>query len=127
VEDEFDIVAAFGGKPLGDRFAVYVPNKDRDGSSVDQKPWVDEALRLLSSVGGGATAMPPVTGAWLNPETQELIIENPVVVYSYVMPDVFLSRLPELIDFVKRLGKRTNQGEIALEYQGTLFTIDDVE
>ena len=29
-----------------------------------------------------ASAMPPIHGVWLNPQTQELIIEEPVVTYS---------------------------------------------
>ncbi len=123
-EPELDIVSAFGGVALGERFAVYVPNKDRDGNSVDQKPWVQEALRLLSQIGGGATAMPPVTGAWLNPDTDKLIIEEPIVIYSYVDPDALAAHLPQLINFVQRLGKETNQGAIGLEYGGTFFTVE---
>jgi hypothetical protein len=58
---EVDIVAAFGGtNDYGQRFAVYIPNKDRDGAPVDQAPWIDAALRLLTDIAGGASAMPPV-------------------------------------------------------------------
>jgi hypothetical protein len=110
--------------PPGERFAVYIPNKDRNGERVEQAEWVDKALRLLSEIGGGATAMPPVTGAWLNPETQELIIEEPKVVYSYIDPELFEKRLPDLAQFVKRLGRETNQGAIAVEYGGTFFTVE---
>lgn len=34
--------------------------------------------------------MPPVTGAWLNPESGELIIEEPVIVYSYIDGEFYL-------------------------------------
>ena len=62
--DEVDIIAAFGGTAdYGQRFAVYIPNKDRDGAPVDQATWIDATLRLLADIAGGATAMPPVTGA----------------------------------------------------------------
>lgn len=64
---EIDIAALFGAEPVhGERFSIYVPNKDRNGTSFSQEPWVEEALALLSKIGGGATAMPPVEGAWLN-------------------------------------------------------------
>jgi hypothetical protein len=123
-EQELDVVDAFGGTALGERFAVYIPNKDRNGERVEQAKWVDEALRLLSEIGGGATAMPLVTGAWLNPETRQLIIEEPKVVYSYIDPELFRERLSDLVRFVRRLGRETNQGSIAVEYGGTFFTIE---
>ena len=58
-----DIASAFGAHALGQRFAVYVPNKDANGHPVVQARWVDEGLRLLSSISGGASAMPPIQGA----------------------------------------------------------------
>jgi hypothetical protein len=125
-EEEIDIAAAFGAEPLhGQRFAVFIPNKDRDGQPVEQPRWVMEALTLLAQVGGGATAMPPVTGAWLNPDTAALVIEEPVVVFSYVRPARFVEMLPQLVTFVKRLGRETNQGAIAIEFDGRFFTVVD--
>lgn len=76
---QIDIAGEFGAKPKGQRFAIYVPNKNQHGEHVAQGRWVEEGLRLLASICGGASAMPPVQGAWLNPQTQELIIEEPVV------------------------------------------------
>ena len=74
---EIDIAALFEAEPVhGERFSIYVPNKDRNGTLISQEPWVEEALALLSKIGGGATAMPPVEGAWLNEETGELIRSN---------------------------------------------------
>lgn len=91
-EIELDIGAAFGATHVqGQRFAIYIPNKDRNGAPVAQSAWINKALlQLLSRAGGGATAMPPVTGAWLNPESGEPIIEEPVVVYSYVDGEKFM-------------------------------------
>lgn len=123
--EDFNVVDAFGGKALGDRFAIYIPNRDRDGMIVEQKAWVDRALRLLSDVGGGATAMPPVTGAWLNPDSNELIIEEPVVVYTYVDPDVFEQEIERLRDFVREIGRKTNQGSMAVEYANTFFYVEN--
>lgn len=125
-EVEIDIVAAFGGvADYGQRFAVYIPNKDRDGTAVGQASWIDAALALLADIAGGATAMPPVTGAWRNPVTGALIIEEPVVVYAYVKPAAFVDRLGELAAFVRRMGRETNQGAIALEFDGVFFTVEE--
>jgi len=125
-DDEFDVVAAFGGVARGERVAVYIPNKDRNGDPVDQKPWIDEVVRLLAAM-GGATVMPPVTGAWLNPETKRLVIEEPVIVYSYVDPDAFVGQHRALAEFARRLGRETNQGAVAMEYGGTFFTVEDFD
>ena len=123
---EIDIIAAFGGTAeYGQRFAVYVPNKDRDGAPVDQAKWIDETLRLLADIAGGATAMPPVTGAWRNPETGALVIEEPVVVYAYVKPKPFVDRLLELSAFIRRMGRETNQGAVAMEFDGDFFTVEN--
>src|SRR5947208_595800 len=104
-------------------FTVYVPNKDRNGAEIgNQRKWVLEAIRLLSEVNGGATAMPPVEGAWLNDEG-EIIWENPVVVYSYVRVEAFIKNLPQLREFLHRLGRETNQGEIAFEFNDEFFRI----
>ena len=124
-EIELDIAAAFGATHVrGQRFAIYIPNKDRDGVSVTQSIWIDKALQLLSRAGGGATAMPPVTGAWLNPESGELIVEEPVIVYSYIDGERFMRHLDELVAFVHELGRKTNQGQIAFEFDGEFFLVD---
>jgi len=123
---EIDVVAAFGGtNDYGQRFAIYIPNKDRDGAPVNQTTWIDAALWLLTDIAGGATAMPPVTGAWRNPQTGQVVIEEPVVVYAYVKPEPFVARLPDLAAFVRRMGRESNQGAIALEFGGNFFTVDD--
>ncbi len=123
---EIDIVAAFGGTAdYGQRFAIYIPNKDRDGLAVPQENWIVETLELLSEIAGGATAMPPVTGAWRNPQTGALIIEEPVVVYAYIKPESFVRRIPELAAFIRRMGRETNQGAIALEFDGDFFTVEN--
>jgi hypothetical protein len=123
---EIDIIAALGGtSDYGQRFAIYVPNKDRGGEPVDRAKWIDAALRLLTDIAGGATAMPPVTRAWRNPQTGQVVIEEPVIVYAYVRPAPFVARLPELAAFVRRMGRETNQGAIALEFDGNFFTVED--
>jgi hypothetical protein len=104
-------------------FAIYIPNKDRSGQEIgNQRLWVLEAIRLLSEVNGGATAMPPVEGGWMNDEMQ-IIWENPVVVYSFVRPDEFLQALPKLREFLHRMGRDTNQGEVAFEFDGRFYRI----
>jgi len=62
---EVDLGAALGSDAgvSTQCITVYVPNKDRNGREIgNQRKWVLEAIRLLSEVNDGATAMPPVEG-----------------------------------------------------------------
>ncbi len=122
---ELDIADAFGAtQALADRFAIYVPNKDRDGNDVDQAAWIARCLRLLSEICGGATAMPPLRGAWLNPDTQALVIEEPVIVYTFIKPESFAERISEVVALVNEIARATNQGQMAIEFNQTMFLID---
>ena len=104
-------------------FSVYIPNKDRFGEEIGtQRKWVLEALRLLGEINGGATALPPSEGVWLN-EEGTVIGEHPVVVYSYIVPDPFLQSLPRIREFLHRMGRETNQGEVAFEFDGRFYRI----
>jgi hypothetical protein len=102
---------------------VYIPNKDKNGYEIGtQRRWVLDALRLLSEINGGATAI-PVEGGWLNDEGQ-IILEDPVIVYSFVTaPDEFLRQLSRLRTFLHRMGRETNQGEVAFEFDGRFYRI----
>ena len=83
-----DVAAALGASTSVSTqcFTIYVPNKDRDGLEIgDQRKWVLEAIKLMTELNGGATAMPPTEGVWMN-ERGEFIWDDPVVVYSFIGP-----------------------------------------
>ena len=47
-----------------------------------------------------------------------------MVIYSFVSrPDEFLKQLPRLRGFLHRLGRETNQGEIAFEFDDRFYRI----
>ena len=81
-----------------------------------------ETLDLLGEINGGATAMPPCEGVWLNDDNQ-VIREHPVIVYSYVVPEAFLANLPRIREFLHRMGRETRQGEVAFEFDGRFYRI----
>jgi hypothetical protein len=120
-----DVAASFGAEagPSTQVFLIYIPNKDRDGKEIgNQRQWVLEALGILGKIGGGATAMPPVEGVWMDAEG-EFVWENPVVVYSYIQPELFIARWPELRTFLHRMGRETRQGEVAFEFDKRFYRI----
>ena len=119
IAKEFDAVEA-----REQRFAIYIPSQDKYGKPVEQKKWIDKTLRLLSEICGGATAMPPIRGAWLNRESGSLVIEEPVLVYTFIDPDAFAERLTEIVDLVQEIGRETGQGQMAIEFNQTFYLID---
>lgn len=104
------MAAAFGANAgvSAQSFTVYIPNKDLNGKETgDQRKWVLEALQLLTSLNGGATAMPAAEGVWGNEQGQE-VWEHPVVVYSFIRPTEFFASLSTVREFVHRMGRETN-------------------
>ena len=103
---------------------LYIPDRDREGRELGtQRKWVLEAIEILSKLNGGATAMPPSEGAWLNEEGR-IIGDRPVVVYSY-LKDIpqFIAALPIIRELLHRMGRETNQGEVAFEFNNEFYRI----
>ena len=124
-EEAVDISAELGAESASSQcFSIYVPDKDQDDKEIgNQRMWVLEALKLLGDINGGASAMPPLEGTWLNEEGQT-ICEHPVVVYSYVKSaDRFTEELPRIREFLHRMGRETRQGEVAFEFDGCFHRI----
>jgi hypothetical protein len=125
-DSEINLGEALGAElvPSHQVLRVYVPNCDRNGKEIgDQRRWVLAAAQLFSRIGGGVTVEPPVEGGWLDPDTQHIVWERPVLVYTYVNPDEFLAHLGELRQFLHRMGRETRQGEVALEFAGLFYRI----
>jgi hypothetical protein len=57
-------------------------------------------------------------------EDNIIILEHPVVIYSYVTDAAkFLSNLGRIREFLHRMGRDTLQGEIAFEFDGEFYRI----
>ena len=124
-KQDINIAEVFGASSAREqRFAVYIPNKDKDGNSVEQNKWIEKTLRLLSEICGGATAMPPIRGAWLNEKSGALVVEEPVLVYTFIEPEEFARRMNEVVGLVHDIGKETRQGQMAIEFNQTFYLID---
>ena len=122
-----NLVEALGAaeEAVLDRITIYVPSRDRDGKPVEYESWVARVLELSSQVGGGATRMPPAQGAWLNPDTKTLVIEDVTLIYSYVDGDALAARLPALRQLLHEMGRALNQGEVVIEVNDRFYKIRD--
>jgi hypothetical protein len=103
---------------------LYIPDKDREGNELGtQRQWVLEAAERLAPMGRGVTIMPPAEGAWYDEENDRIVWEHPVLGYTYIVPEPFLQRLGELREFLHRMGRETNQGEVVCEFDGQFYRI----
>ena len=100
-------------------FVFFVPSKTKDGKDLpageSQELWADAAGEVLTEQFGGATAMPPAKGMWMN-DDGKIIKESVILVHSYASKSKAddAGRMEKLAKFLHRMGKRTNQGEIGV-------------
>jgi hypothetical protein len=120
-----DLAAAVGAadSALSECLTLYIPGRDRNGHPIDQTPWIGEALALPAQIDDRANILPPVEGAWLNAGTGVLIQDSIVLAYTYVEPEQFEVSLGWLRGFLHRLGRETNQAEVAFAFADRLYKI----
>jgi hypothetical protein len=123
---QFDLGKELGATaaPSGQRLTLYIPNKDQTGEVIPDHPgWCKEAQELLTAIGDGATAFPPVEGTWRKSDGPNLW-EQTRIIYTYIDPDDLDANLTRLREFLHRFGRETNQGEVVFEFDGAFWSID---
>lgn len=111
-----DLAAALGaGKSASTVLVLFIPSKDRDDGPIDQGHWVDEALRTLGTLFGGATAFPQGKGVWRDDaQGGKLLFDEPVVIQCYTSETALEQRAEELREFLHRMGREARQGAVGL-------------
>lgn len=127
-----DLHEALGaGPPAGvDQVTRFVPSVDRDGQPIDQAYWAEQALAMFGRLFRGATAFPPGRGVWRDDERDgELVYDDTQMVTSYVPDGAFQDPdvVKRLREFLCRMGRDANQGEIGIVIDGTYFGIVDYD
>ena len=92
-----------------------------------QDIWADAALDLFAELYGGATAFNTYAGIYRNKDSQEHLKDRPILIESYVdknrVRDV--RSLTQLVDFMKRMGRETEQLAVAVVIDNTFHEITD--
>jgi hypothetical protein len=117
-------------KPAGATlFVLFIPSVDRHEKPINQKYWIDKALRELATLFRGATAYPRGKGMWRDDEQDgRLISDEPVIVTSYANSlDVTAAALKQLRMFLHRIGREANQGEVGLVVNKTYYGITEYD
>lgn len=124
-DGSFDLLAELGADEAFSvqRFAIYLPNKDRNNKPVRGiNQWIEAAMALLTDINGGVTKLPKAAGRFRVVEesgVQEIVIEDTVIVYSYIFDAEAFSRgFKRIKSYVDTFGKLTNQKAVMVEFSG---------
>ncbi len=103
---------------------VFVPSKTRDGRELDHTFWRNEAVRIMSTLFGGATSVPGF-GGWLDEKDGGKVKEEAIsVVCSFISEDEWhLDNALEVKNFLYRMGREAEQGAVAFHARGRYMEI----
>jgi hypothetical protein len=94
---------------------LFIPSKDRKDQPIDQALWLEESLRLLGTLFGGATAFPQGKGVWRDDaQGGKLQFDEPVVIQCYTSEQALEQQGAPLRDFLERMGREARQGAVGL-------------
>src|SRR3954469_13874079 len=81
-----DFADALGAsKAAAALLVLFIPSKDRSNQPIDKGFWVEEALNVLGTLFGGATAFPQGRGVWRDDaQGGKLLLGEPVVIQCYI-------------------------------------------
>lgn len=103
------------GKAASTLLVLFIPSKDREDRAIDQGYWVEEALRVLGLLFGGATAFPQGKGVWRDDaQGGKLLFDEPVVIQCYTSERAIEQQASKLKEFLHRMGREARQGAIGL-------------
>ncbi|HEX4131770.1 MAG TPA: hypothetical protein VHZ24_17175 [Pirellulales bacterium] len=120
------------GKSASTLLVLFIPSVDRHGKPIAQGKWVNEALRVLGELFGGATAFPKGRGVWRDDvRGGALVYDKPVVIQCYTSSRLISRHASALREFLIRMGTETSQGAVGLvidrDYLEIEFPLDAEE
>ena len=124
-QPEFNLGAALGAgdnESSFQRFAIYIPNKDKQNNPVNVASWIELGLYTLLKVNSGCTALPAAIGRYKDEDESGVIVEyeeDTVIIYSFIFdPAAFEQNIHEIKAFVHTFGRETNQKAVMCEIIG---------
>jgi hypothetical protein len=111
-----DFAGALGAsKAASTLLVLFIPSRDRHDRAIDQEHWVEESLRVLGTLFGGATAFPRGRGVWQDDARGgKLLFDEPIVIQCYTSEQAIERQAPKLREFLHRMGREAKQGAIGL-------------
>lgn len=103
---------------------LFIPSVDRFSNPIDQEYWVTEALSVLGTLFGGATAFPQGRGVWRDDARRgRLVYDAPVIIQSYRSIEAIDAQAPKLREFLVRMGSEAAQGAVGFVIDRTYLEI----
>lgn len=103
---------------------LFIPSVDRFSKRIDQEYWVTEALSVLGTLFGGATAFPQGRGVWRDDARGgQLVHDAPVIIQCYTSIDTIDRQARRLREFLVRMGNETSQGAVGFVIDRTYLEI----
>jgi hypothetical protein len=110
---------------------LFIPSHARDKSPIkNQTGWASEALKLMGKLYGGATGFPNLAGIWRDDENQgKLLDDKPIMIQSLARREDVAdpAKIEALGEFLKRMGKTTKQGAVAVVFNNAIHFISDYD
>lgn len=110
---------------------LFVPSHARDKSRLkDQAEWASQALELMGKLYGGATGFTQLTGIWRDDENDgQLLDDKPIMIQSLARREDVENpaKIGELAIFLKRMGKTTKQGAVAVVFNNAIHFISNYD
>lgn len=110
---------------------LFIPSHARDKSPLkDQDRWASQALDLMGKLYGGATGFTRLCGIWRDDENGgQLLIDAPIMIQSLARREDVENpaKIRELASFLKRMGKTTKQGAVAVVFNNAIHFISNYD
>ncbi len=110
---------------------LFIPSHARDKSRLkDQAEWASNALDLMGKLYGGATGFTELCGIWRDDENGgQLLTDKPIMIQSLAKREDVEdeAKLGELANFLKRMGKTTKQGAVAVVFNNAIHFISSYD
>lgn len=105
---------------------IAVPSHDRRNKPLNnQELWADAALRIFSSLFGGATAFRTFKGIYRSQDSGEDLVDEPILIESYVEESTVMAvpTLRSFLEFLHRLKRETDQETVLLVINSFRFFV----
>lgn len=116
-----DLVELLRAEPASrpQKFSIYIADRDGANNPIEVGHWLDRAVRVMTRINGGCTRMPVAKGAWTNTETGKVVLDDTVVIYSYLLePEKFEQEFHYIAELLHDYGYETNQDSVMAEFSG---------
>ena len=108
--------------------SVLVPSQTRGGVAIDHAAWKTQTIEEMAKLFRGATAIEGDGGWRDDDQSGGIVVEKVSMVFSLMAKSDWNKKTAaQLAQFLRRMGRETNQGEIGLMVNAEYFPIREFD